>query len=52
MPSYQSYATLQGHAQVVYASDHQSATVTVVTVTKSPSVTLTYSFNGVRTMHD
>ncbi len=73
MPSYQSYATLQGHAQVcgapprrgcggalgrvltrglaavaqvVYASDHKSATVTVVTVTKSPSVKLSYAFNG------
>eukprot|EP00976_Prorocentrum_cordatum_P058174 1172111-Prorocentrum_minimum.AAC.2 len=44
LPSYQSYNSLVGHARVVYAADHQSAIVTVVTKTKDPKTTLLYSF--------
>lgn len=45
--SFQSYATLKGHCNVVYDAARTSATVQVLTQLKDPSVKLTYSFGGV-----
>jgi hypothetical protein len=45
LPSYQSYASLVGHATVTYAADRRSATVAVTLVAKQPA-DYTYSFAG------
>jgi hypothetical protein len=48
LPSFQWLGVLQAHVSVQYSADHLSAVVTVVAVTKDPSVVLTYSFDGVK----
>ena len=44
--SYQDYAFLTGHSQIVYSADRKSATVELVTSQKTNS-TLSYYFDGV-----
>jgi alpha-amylase len=47
-PSFSDYSHIQGHAHVVYSSDHQSATVEIKTITKSGNrAKLTYFFDDI-----
>lgn len=47
MASFQSFGTLVGYPQITYDATRTTATVNVFTKTKSASVTLSYSFDGV-----
>jgi hypothetical protein len=45
-PQYQDHSCLVGHARVIYASDHLSANVTVITLTSDPSASVTCAFGS------
>jgi hypothetical protein len=46
-PSYQDFSKLVGYAEVQYQPGMQAALVTIVTITKDPSVTVSVYFDGV-----